>query len=118
MPRLPGSGSIGVARTMLSCRLLGRPDISAKSHTPMYSRVRIPQAHSMASMFWWEPLPRIWYSYAILHDAYIQGVPNREIMARLYISEGTFNRTRRNALRGLTRLLTEKQKRTLDATKS
>jgi hypothetical protein len=65
-----------------------------------------------------EPLPRIWYSYAILHDAYIQGVPNREIMARLYISEGTFNRTRRNALRGLARLLTEKQKRTLDATKS
>lgn len=58
-----------------------------------------------------EPLPRVWYNYAVLHDAYIQGVPNREIMARLYISEGTFNRTRRNALRGLARLLIEKRKR-------
>ena len=57
-----------------------------------------------------EPLPRVWYSYAILHDAYVECVPNREIMARLYISEGTFNRTRRNAIRGLARLLMEKTK--------
>jgi hypothetical protein len=56
-----------------------------------------------------EPLPRVWYSYAVLHDAYVEGVPNREIMARLYISEGTFNRTRRNALRGLARLLSERK---------
>ena len=55
-----------------------------------------------------EPLPRIWYNHAVLHDAYVEGVPNREIMARLYISEGTFNRTRRNAIRGLARLLMEK----------
>ena len=55
-----------------------------------------------------EPLPRIWYSYAVLHDAYVECVPNREIMARLYISEGTFNRTRRNAIRGLARLLMER----------
>ena len=55
-----------------------------------------------------EPLPRIWYNYAVLHDAYVEGVQNREIMARLYISEGTFNRTRRNAIRGLARLLVEK----------
>lgn len=55
-----------------------------------------------------EPLPRIWYNHAVLHDAYVEGVPNREIMARLYISEGTFNRTRRNAIRGLARLLIEK----------
>ena len=54
-----------------------------------------------------EPLPRIWYNHAVLHDAYVEGVPNREIMARLYISEGTFNRTRRNAIRGLARLLHE-----------
>jgi hypothetical protein len=65
-----------------------------------------------------EPLPRVWYSYAVLHDAYIQGVPNREIMARLYISEGTFNRTRRNALRGLARLLMEKYKGTLQVAKT
>jgi hypothetical protein len=54
-----------------------------------------------------EPLPRVWYNHAVLHDAYVEGVPNREIMARLYISEGTFNRTRRNAIRGLARLLIE-----------
>jgi hypothetical protein len=55
-----------------------------------------------------EPLSRVWYSYAVLYDAYVECVPNREIMARLYISEGTFNRTRRNAIRGLARLLMEK----------
>jgi hypothetical protein len=58
-----------------------------------------------------EPLPREWYSYAVLHDAYIEGVPNREVMGRLYISEGTFNRTRRSALRSLARLLMEKYER-------
>jgi hypothetical protein len=58
-----------------------------------------------------EPLPRVWYNYAVLHDAYVEGAQNREIMARLYISEGTFNRTRRNALRGLARLLIEKTSR-------
>lgn len=55
-----------------------------------------------------EPLPRIWYNHAVLYDAYVEGVANREVMARLYISEGTFNRTRRNAIRGLARLLMEK----------
>ena len=55
-----------------------------------------------------EPLPRLWYNYTVLYDAYVEGVPNREIMARLYISEGTFNRTRRIALRGLARLFLEK----------
>jgi len=57
-----------------------------------------------------EPLPRVWYNYAVLHDAYVEGVPNREITARLYVSEGTFHRTRRNALRGLARLLLEKSR--------
>lgn len=57
-----------------------------------------------------EPLPRNWYNYAVLNDAYIRGVMNKEVMARLYISEGTFNRTRRNALRGVARWLTEKGK--------
>jgi hypothetical protein len=56
-----------------------------------------------------EPLPRRWYHYTILHDAYVEDVKNNEIMARLYISEGTFNRTRRIALRGLARLLIEQK---------
>ncbi|MBV6395447.1 MAG: hypothetical protein HFACDABA_01023 [Anaerolineales bacterium] len=56
-----------------------------------------------------EPLPRAWYNYVVLHDAYVEGVQNREILARLYISEGTFHRTRRNALRGFARLLKEEK---------
>ncbi|MBX3035429.1 MAG: GAF domain-containing protein [Anaerolineales bacterium] len=56
-----------------------------------------------------EPLPRDWYNYAILYDAYIKGVSNNEVMARLYVSEGTFHRTRRNAVRGVTRWLIEKK---------
>jgi hypothetical protein len=51
--------------------------------------------------------PREWHSYAILYDAYIDDVPNREIMARLYISEGTFNRLRRKALQAVGRTLWE-----------
>lgn len=59
-----------------------------------------------------EPLPRIWYNYVVLHDAYVKGVINREVMARLYISEGTFNRIRRNAIKGVTRWLLEENKTT------
>ena len=55
-----------------------------------------------------EPVPHEWENYAVLHDAYVERVANREIMARLYISEGTFNRIRRKALRGVARYLLEK----------
>lgn len=53
-------------------------------------------------------VPRAWYAYIILHDAYLEGARNRDVMARLYISEGTFNRTRRTALRGVARWMVEK----------
>jgi hypothetical protein len=56
-----------------------------------------------------EPLPREWYSFAVLHDAYVEDVPNREIMSRLYISEGTFNRARRNAIRAVARAVQDLQ---------
>ncbi len=46
-------------------------------------------------------LPREWRAYTILRDAYIDDVPNRDIMSKLYISEGTFNRQRRKALRAV-----------------
>jgi hypothetical protein len=46
-------------------------------------------------------VPRAWYAYTILHDAYVNDVPNRQIMSKLYISESTFNRQRRNALRAV-----------------
>ena len=54
-----------------------------------------------------EPLPREWYSYVVLADAYLDDVPNREIMARLYVSQGTFNRARRKALHAVARNLLE-----------
>ena len=54
-----------------------------------------------------DPPPREWYPYLILYDAYLQDVPNRDIMSRLYISEGTFNRTRRAALQAVARALEE-----------
>lgn len=54
-----------------------------------------------------DAIPRAWYAYIILHDAYLEGARNRDVMARLYISEGTFNRTRRLALRGVARWMSE-----------
>jgi hypothetical protein len=51
--------------------------------------------------------PREWHPYVILHDAYVRDIPNRDIMAKLYISEGTFNRTRRSAVRAVTGAISE-----------
>jgi hypothetical protein len=51
--------------------------------------------------------PREWHPYIVLHDAYVLDDLNRDIMSRLYISEGTFNRTRRRAVRGVARALQE-----------
>jgi hypothetical protein len=57
-----------------------------------------------------EPIPREWHSYVVLHDAYWDGIPNHDIMSKLYISEGTFHRTRRAAVRSVARVLLEKKK--------
>jgi hypothetical protein len=57
-----------------------------------------------------EPAPREWYPYVILHEAYVAEIQNREIMNKLYISEGTFNRTRRTAITSLARVLAEMEK--------
>ncbi len=51
--------------------------------------------------------PREWHLYIILHDSYVEGETNREVMSKLYISEGTFNRTRRRALRAAAKSLAE-----------
>jgi hypothetical protein len=50
---------------------------------------------------------REWYPYLILQEAYLKETSNRDIMMKLYISEGTFNRTRRTAIRSLARTLGE-----------
>jgi hypothetical protein len=54
-----------------------------------------------------DPIPLEWHAYRVLHDAYVGDKPNREIMSKLYISEGTFNRTRRAAIRSIARVLGE-----------
>ena len=51
--------------------------------------------------------PRAWHQYITLYDAYVLGELNRNIMSKLYISEGTFNRTRRRAVRGVAKALEE-----------
>ncbi len=56
-----------------------------------------------------EPIPREWHSYVVLHDAYWERIPNQDIMLKLYISEGTFHRTRRAAVRSVVRVLLEKR---------
>jgi GAF domain-containing protein len=50
---------------------------------------------------------REWQQYVILHDSYVLGELNRDIMSRLYVGEGTFNRTRRRAIRAVARALQE-----------
>jgi hypothetical protein len=54
--------------------------------------------------------PRVWHQYTILRDAYVLGDLNRNIMSKLYISEGTFNRTRRRAIRGVSKALQEMER--------
>jgi hypothetical protein len=58
-----------------------------------------PGAHSVP--------PREWQQYVILYDCYVLGEPNRDIMNKLYVGEGTFNRTRRRAIRAVARALYE-----------
>jgi hypothetical protein len=50
---------------------------------------------------------REWHQFIILYDSYVSNKLNRDIMSRLYISEGTFNRTRRRAVRGVAKALEE-----------
>jgi hypothetical protein len=50
---------------------------------------------------------RQWYNYLILRDSYVKEELTREIMARLYIGEGTYNRTRRTALRSVAKTVQE-----------
>ena len=58
------------------------------------------------------PPTRDWHQYVILHDSYVLGKLNRDIMNELYISEGTFNRARRRAVRGVARALEEMERET------
>jgi hypothetical protein len=50
-----------------------------------------------------------WLQYTILHGAYVEGKLNKQIMARHEISEGTFNRSRRQAIAGVAADLRESE---------
>lgn len=50
---------------------------------------------------------REWHQYTILYETYVLEEMNREVMSKLYISEGTFNRTRRRAIRAIAKTLGE-----------
>jgi hypothetical protein len=51
--------------------------------------------------------PRQWQPYLVLRNAYVNGDANRDVMSLLYVSEATFHRTRRSALRAVTQVLFE-----------
>jgi len=54
-----------------------------------------------------EPWPREWYGHAAVHLAYVEDVPNREIMARLYVTETTFARIRKKSVRAVAKSVME-----------
>jgi len=60
------------------------------------------------------PPSREWWQHVILHDCYVLGTPNRDVMSLLYVGEGTFNRARRRALRAVTRALAEMERQAQD----
>jgi hypothetical protein len=52
--------------------------------------------------------PRAWQGYLVLRLAYLEDLPNREIIARLYLTESTFARLRRKAVRAVGQSLMER----------
>lgn len=105
-------GQHPLARLALVKARLGQREESATTHLErgqivrqlceeLIERLRPPGAAPR------EPYPPEWRLYTVVHAAYIEQVPNREIMSRLYIGEGTFHRARRQALTSLAEALIE-----------
>ncbi len=59
---------------------------------------------------------KAWHFYLILHDAYVRNELTRDIMGRLYISEATFHRARRRAIRSVAKALLEMEQDTYRGT--
>jgi hypothetical protein len=55
----------------------------------------------------YEAPPRQWHPYIVLHDSYVRHELTRDVMNRLYISEATFHRIRRRAVRTIADVLFE-----------
>jgi hypothetical protein len=54
-----------------------------------------------------------WLHYLVLHEAYVEGRPNKQIMQRYLVSESTFHRARRRALDAVAEDLSERLQRAL-----
>jgi hypothetical protein len=50
-----------------------------------------------------------WLHYLVLQEAYVEGRPNKQIMQRYHLSEGTFHRARRRAIDALAADLAERR---------
>jgi hypothetical protein len=57
-----------------------------------------------------------WLHFLVLHEAYVEGRQNKEIMQRYYLSEGTFHRARRAAIDALALDLYRRRASALPAT--
>ena len=49
-----------------------------------------------------------WLHFLVLHEAYVDGRPNKQVMQRYHLSEGTFHRARRRAIDAITQDLHER----------
>jgi hypothetical protein len=52
--------------------------------------------------------PGGWIYYLVLHESYVGGRPNQEIMRRYYLGEGTFYRARKRAIDALAQDLAQR----------
>jgi hypothetical protein len=55
----------------------------------------------------YEAPPRKWHPFIVLYDSYVRHELTRDVMKRLYISEATFHRIRRRAVRSIADVLFE-----------
>jgi hypothetical protein len=59
--------------------------------------------------------PRPWHPFLVLYDGYVRNRLTRDILSTLYISEATFHRIRRRAVRTMARTLLEMEQHTRQA---
>jgi len=90
-------------------RLIGRTASTVDSHRPAVENAALVRADLVEAVERLRPTsprptpgtstgPGGWLHYLVLHEAYIEGRPNKQIMQRYYLSESTFHRARRRAV--------------------
>jgi hypothetical protein len=94
-PRLAASGTALERATLLRAEL---EQAVARLRPPGGAR---PTPGSSAG-------PGGWLHHLVLHEAYVEGRPNKQIMQRYQLSEGTFHRARRRAIDAVAGYLSER----------